>query len=140
MAAVSPDWTTTPDNTSVYVIIPVGRTIVEAMKDGSVTAAAIATGAIDADAIAADAIGASELAADAATEIANATLDQANGIETGLTLRQALRLTAAALAGKVSGAGTVTVVFRNAVVDGTDRIVATVDASGNRTALSYDLT
>jgi len=65
-------------------------------------------------------------------------LDQED-IETGLTLRQALRLVAAATAGKISGGGTTTVTIRNAVADGADRIVATVDTDGNRTAITYDL-
>ena len=65
-------------------------------------------------------------------------LDQED-IETGLTLRQALRLVAAATAGKISGGGTATVTIRNAVADGADRIVATVDTDGNRTAITYDL-
>jgi hypothetical protein len=60
-------------------------------------------------------------------------------VETGLTMRKALRLIAAATAGKVSGANGSTVTIRNAVADGKDRIVATVDASGNRTAITYDL-
>jgi hypothetical protein len=112
--------------------------LVGGKMDSSVSA--LANDTITAASIAADAIGASELAADAANEIADATLDRANAIETGLTLRQALRIVAAACAGKVSGAGTATVVIRNAVVDGTDRIVATVDVDGNRTAVAYDLT
>ncbi len=66
-------------------------------------------------------------------------LDTANLIETGLTGRQALRGIAAATLGKVSGAGTSTITFRNAVADTADRIVATVDASGNRTALTLTL-
>ena len=64
----------------------------------------------------------------------------AEDIESGLTLRQALRLVAAATAGKISGGGSSTVTIRNAVADGADRIVATVDSSGNRTAIVYDLT
>jgi len=60
-------------------------------------------------------------------------------VETGLTLRQALRLVTAATAGKISGGGTATVTIRNAVADGVDRLVATVDSSGNRTAITYDL-
>lgn len=113
---------------------------VGAMAAGVITAAAHAVGAIDAAAIAADAIGASELATDAANEIADALLDRANAIETGLTLRQALRLIAAADAAKLSGAATTTVTIRNAVADSKDRITATVDADGNRTAITYDLT
>lgn len=65
-------------------------------------------------------------------------LDQED-IETGLTLRQALRLVAAATAGKISGGGTATVTIRNAVADGADRIVAEVDSAGNRTAITYSL-
>lgn len=60
-------------------------------------------------------------------------------IETGLTLRQALRLIASATGGKVSGGGTTTITFSNPVADDVDRIVATVDSSGNRTAITYDL-
>jgi len=61
-------------------------------------------------------------------------------IETGMTMRQALRLISAAVAGKVSGGGTTTITFRNAVVDSKNRIVATVDSNGNRTAITYDST
>ncbi len=113
---------------------------VGAMATGVITAAAHAAGAIDATAIAADAIGASELAADAANEIADALLDRAAAVETGLTVRQALRLIAAANAAKLSGAATTTITIRNAVADSKDRIVATVDSDGNRSAITYDLT
>lgn len=61
-------------------------------------------------------------------------------IEAGLTVRQALRLIAAATAGRLSGAGTDTETIRNAVADSKSRIVATVDAAGNRTAIVYDVT
>jgi hypothetical protein len=60
-------------------------------------------------------------------------------IETGLTFREATRIIAAATAGKVSGAGTTTVTIRSAVADDVDRIVATVDGDGNRSAITYDL-
>lgn len=72
--------------------------------------------------------------------IAAALLDLANAIETGVTLRGSQRLMLAALAGKLSGAAGTTVTFRNAVADSKDRIVATVDASGNRTAITADQT
>lgn len=96
---------------------------------------------ITSSAINTDAITATGVAADAANEIADALLNRANAIETGLTPVQALRLMAAALAGKVSGGGTGTVTVRNAVADSKDRIVATTpDANGNRTAITVDLT
>lgn len=60
-------------------------------------------------------------------------------VEPGLTLRQALRLVAAATAGKLSGGGSTTVTIRNAVADSKDRVIATVDSSGNRSAITYDL-
>lgn len=60
-------------------------------------------------------------------------------IETGLTAAQAMRLITAALAGKISGADGSTVTIRSAVADNADRIIATVDADGNRTAITVDL-
>lgn len=73
------------------------------------------------------------------TSIGTALLDLSNGIETSITLRQALRLILAANAGKLSGGGTTTVVIRNAT-DSKDRITATVDISGNRSAVTLDAT
>lgn len=99
------------------------------LASGAITAAVVATGAIDADAI----------ATDAAQEIADAILDRTDGVETSLTLRQALRLVVAAASAKLSGAATTTIVIRN-YGDTKDRITATVDANGNRTAITYDLT
>lgn len=66
-----------------------------------------------------------------------ATFDLASGIETSITLRQAIRLILAASAGKLSGAATTTIVIRN-VGDSKDRITATVDADGNRNAVTVD--
>lgn len=73
------------------------------------------------------------------TSIGTALLDLTNGIETGMTLRGALRLLAAACAGKLSGAASSTMIFRNAVADTKPRITATVSSDG-RTAISTDLT
>ena len=66
-----------------------------------------------------------------------ASLDDA--VEGAYTLREVLRLMAAALAGKASGGNTTTITFRD-LNDGTDRIVATVDADGNRTSVTLDAT
>ncbi len=72
---------------------------------------------------------------------ANATelLDQAAGVETNRTIRQAMRLMLAALAAKINGAGTATVNIRD-TNDTVNRIVATVDEDGNRTAITYNMT
>lgn len=69
-------------------------------------------------------------------DIADALLDDET-IEAGLTVRGALRLISAALAGKLSGAPAGPIVIRN-VGDTTDRITATVDADGNRTSVTTD--
>jgi hypothetical protein len=67
-------------------------------------------------------------------------LDAADSIETGVTIRGMFRLLLAALAGKISGGGTTTITIRNAVADSKARITATVDSSGNRTAITTDQT
>ena len=61
-------------------------------------------------------------------------LDETIGDGT-LTMRQALRVLVAGMAGKVSGAATTTITIRN-VADSADVIVATVDADGNRSAVT----
>jgi hypothetical protein len=96
-------------------------------------------GSIHATTFDAGAIDAAALATSAANEIADALLDRADAIETGLTLRGAIRLDTAALAGKVSGAAGTSVAIRN-VGDTKTRISATVDADGNRTAVTTDAT
>lgn len=74
-----------------------------------------------------------------ANAIADALLDRADGVETGFTLRQATRLILAAAAAKLSGAATTTVSIRD-VGDTKNRIVATVDSDGNRSAVTLDAT
>lgn len=70
---------------------------------------------------------------------ADALLDRADAIESGWTPRQALRIVLSALAGKLSGAATNTALIRD-VTDAKTRITATVDADGNRSAVTYDKT
>jgi len=67
-------------------------------------------------------------------------LDAASTVETGLSLRGFYRLAAAVLFGKVSGAGTGTEVFRNAIADTKARVTSAVDTSGNRTTVTTDQT
>lgn len=66
-------------------------------------------------------------------------MDETDGVEPGTTLRAAFRLFRAALVGKSNGAGTGTENFRN-TADSKNRITATVDANGNRTAIATDVT
>lgn len=69
----------------------------------------------------------------AAQDVLNAT------IETNYTLAESVRLHNSVLVGKVSGANTDTEVFRD-INDTKDRITATVDEDGNRTAIVIDET
>lgn len=73
-----------------------------------------------------------------ADAIAAAVLTLANGIESGVTLQQALRAVAAVLAGKLSGGSTDTEVFKGIGTD-TTRVTVTADESGNRSAVSLNL-
>lgn len=116
---------------------------VGAMAAGVITAAAVATDAIDADAFATDAVteivnavwanATRSLAAAGNNSVADALLDRADGIETGMTFRQAQRLSSAVLLGKTSGAPAAPV-FRD-VNDTANRVSATI-AGGNRTAVT----
>jgi hypothetical protein len=69
------------------------------------------------------------------------TLSQilAGGDIDGFTLEETLKLCLAALAGKLDGAATTTITIRSAD-DSANRIVATVDADGNRSAVTLDAT
>lgn len=70
-------------------------------------------------------------------DIAAATL--AATVDGTKTLAESIRIQNAVLAGKVSGAGTGTETFRD-INDTKNRVVATVDSSGNRTAIVLDAT
>lgn len=77
------------------------------------------------------------LASTATTQLVNDIL--AGGDIDGYSLEESLKICAAVLAGKVSGAGTNTVTFR-AADDSKDRIVATVTGDGNRLSVTIDTT
>ena len=74
-----------------------------------------------------------------AAQVAEQVLDS-ELVEVGLTVREALRIMAAALAGEVSGAAGSTITFRAAASDEKPRIVAIVDGAGNRTSVTLDAT
>ena len=71
-----------------------------------------------------------------ASENATALLDLTAGVETGITLRQWLRLGGAVLFGPSSGLTTSTATYRD-TNNTKDRVVATV-SSGDRSAVTYD--
>lgn len=77
-----------------------------------------------------------------ANQNADALLDRADGIEpasagTERTLREAIRIILSACAGKANGLGSTTANYRD-TNDTKNRISATVDADGNRTAVTLN--
>ncbi len=130
VAAIKSDSGAIKTTTDKFVFTTANKVDARAFTVDDKTGYAIGNGGIAAAAFAANSITASALHADAVDEI----LDEAIGDST-ITMRQALRVMLAALGGKVSGAGTTTITFRNAA-DSADVIVATVDTSGNRSAVT----
>jgi len=92
-----------------------------------------------------DAISARSIASDAVTEIQaglltlSGLLDTADTVETSVSVRLAIRALLAAVAGQVTGGGTTTIALKNAAGTKT-RAQLTVDASGNRSSITYDNT
>lgn len=149
VATVFPAWATNPDNTSTFAIRMEGSVNVEAIEG---TASAGAPGYVGIDWAAINAptttvgltgttMAAGTLTSGERNSVADALLDRANGIEGTITPRQAFRAYLSYCCGKVNGAGTTTVNFRD-TGDTKNRIVATVSADGlgNRTAVTTDLT
>lgn len=124
-----------------------GSVAVGSIAAGAITAAVIADGAIDAATFAADALAAfQQEATDALNAYAPATPAQVNAevldvlnVDTlidGKTFVQAVQYVSAITAGRVSGAGTGTEVFKG-LDEATTRVTVTVDGSGNRTDIVY---
>lgn len=133
-------WATTPSGTITYVILaapPASATSLPAVNVTQIAGDAVSTTAaqigVNVVSASADAIDAAALADDAV----DAILDEV--VEGSTTLRQLLRGFASALLSKVSGGGTTTVTFRD-IGDTKNRIVATVDEDGNRSAITLTLT
>ncbi len=64
-------------------------------------------------------------------------LNLADGVETNITLKQALRILLAVGYGKASGSGTNTIKFRDPA-DTVDRVTMNVDVSSNRVAVNHN--
>lgn len=123
-AIVVDTWTTTPDNTSTYIIV------------GTPPGSTVSPLPVNVTAMASDVITSSVLDTTAVAEIVAAVFARAFSAAYGsLTFEQIMKIVIAALAAKISGAGTTTVTIRN-INDSADVIVATVDADGNRSAVT----
>lgn len=71
--------------------------------------------------------------------IAAAALDLANGVETGVTMRQALRAMAAGIMGLLSGAEGSTITLKAIGNPGTTRAVVVTDSNNNRLTITLTL-
>jgi hypothetical protein len=71
-------------------------------------------------------------------DVATALLDLTDGVETGITLRQATRGMASALCGKLSSAGTGVETFLG-IGNNITRMVSNVTSQGSRTAVTLTL-
>lgn len=121
------------------------------IASGAITSSKFAGGAINAAVFAADAITAAKIAADVTTELqtglatqtsldaVKAKTDLIPGTQDGKTFAETILLMASVTLGKASGMGTSTCIFR-ALDDSQDRVTATIDADGNRTAVTFDTT
>ena len=132
------DLTQTETNAEVLVLAPKSSTanvVIDQVQLFTENLAANRTGAVGSVTagvtLANDALSAAALSAAAVDEI----LDEV--VEGTLTMRQILRLLLAEAAGKASGGGTTSIAFRDQA-DTKNRIAATVDASGNRSAVTLD--
>ena len=107
---------------------------------GSVTGAvgSVGSGGITAATFAADAITAAKIASDVGDEIAASLLDLAAGVESGVTVRQALRAMASVLAGTATGGPGVSA-FKAIANAGTTRVTSTADADGDRSSILLNL-
>jgi len=116
--------------------ISIGATIMLANIQNANTVSGV-TNPVAVNSLANNIVTSAALDASAANEIADALLDRANGIDTGLTPRHALELAAASVLQRLTGAGTGTERVRN-FSNTSDLAVVTVDMAGNKSGIVYD--
>lgn len=128
--SVEPPWVTVPDNTSVYKLTSVVPSMADSLRVNHQISGTFGGDLAEPGDIIDEFL-------DRSSEVADSLLDADDGVETGLTQRQALRLLISAMAGKLSGGGTTTITIRD-YGDTKNRITATVDSNGNRSAITAD--
>ena len=158
VATVDTNWAVNPSTDSVFAIYPQGiygltsaqvqssvTTSLTAYNTSTLTQAQAQTASANAliaysastltqaqaqsaTASALSAYGASTLTS---AQVETAVMDTANGVETGLTMRQAMRVTAAMISGVRTGVGTTTEVYRSAVSNSTARVTFTFPSTSN---------
>lgn len=153
VATIVGTWAVTPDNTTTFATMLSGLALVgdktgfalTSAYDAAKTAAQAGnamtlTSAYDAAKTAAQAGDAMALTSGERNSTADALLDRSGAIETGITPRGALRLATAMAAGKTNGTDIAGTAHIRDVADTKNRVTATTDGLGNRTATSVDVT
>lgn len=125
------------DITSAFGVVGTKLDTIDARLDTEIPAIKAKTDLIPADPAAVGS--AMTLTTGERNAVADATLGRVNGVETGYSLQAALRVILSAAGGKVSGAATASITFRD-INDTRNCIVASVDADGNRSAVAVTLT
>lgn len=103
----------------------------------TITAGAVTVGTLATDVITADVVSAAAVTKIQAG-LPAAILDFADGVETGVTPKGALRALLATLAGTATGGGTSSITFSNPA-GAASRVVMTVDADGNRSSVTLSV-
>jgi len=148
VATVDTNWATNPSTDSVFAIYPQGIIgLTSAQVQSSVTTSLTSYGTstltqAQSQTAASNALSAYGASTLTSGQVETAVMDTANGIETGLTMRQAMRVTAAMVAGVRTGIGTTTEVYRSAVANGTARVTITFPSTtnANPSNVTYTLT
>jgi hypothetical protein len=130
-------------NATTAILAAVGTPAQSSQIPANFTAATFASAGVFATAALANAPsggGGGSLTAQQVWEYASRTLSAGGldgvSVESGLNARQALAVIASAVAGVLAGAAGSSVTIAAAGVSGTNRITATVDSSGNRSAVT----
>lgn len=138
VATVDRNWITNPDATSTYAVQAADNPDLDAsLQVARVTLTDTLTTYTGNTVQTGDSFGRIGAAGAGLTAVALAAagLDSVV-VETGLNARQALSIATAAASGVLAGAATTSVTIAAAGVPATNRITATVDASGNRSAVT----
>ena len=137
VATVDTNWAVNPSTDSVFAIYPQGiYGLTSAQVQSSVTTSLTSYNTSTLTQAQAQAASASALSAYGAStltsaQVETAVMDTADGVETGLTMRQAMRVTAAMISGVRTGVGTTTEVYRSAVSNSTARVTFTFPSTSN---------
>jgi len=137
---VNPDWAVIPTGAD-FELYAFGEVHVHEIHEGAISSESFITGAINATvAPALDAAVSSRATAGDSMALTSGAVDAIldDAVEGTVTLRQALRVVLAVLAGKAVGAPDGPIAYRD-IGDTKDRVIGLIDGDGNRTSVTLDV-